>query len=138
MNPFLIGFPALAFFGLLAYVAQEIALKRLEPIQIGTLSLALRKRRITYVVSMAGALVIFLGFRFSLPAYTDTFFLLFLSAAAMLTAGSEWLAWSTVQSLSPPPPFISAYRVWRFLALAAVLSILFAMAATPFMAQASE
>jgi hypothetical protein len=131
LNPFLVGVPAMLAFLAIAYVAQEVALKQLDALQIGTLSLSLRQRRIKYVVSMVCVLVAFVLFRFSLPSLMTPLFVVFLAAAAMVTIGSEWLAWRVVRALEMPASFRKWYSAWRFFTVAGVLSLLGAMALTP-------
>jgi len=132
MNPFYIGIPAFLGGTLIGYGLREFSLGRISAEQLGNLSMSMRPTRLRYLWVMLSILAAFLLVRFSLPSLTDTWFLLFLFLAAVVSVGFEVHGFRQFFLGNLPHSFVRPYMISRLFTLLGVLALIGAMAATSF------
>lgn len=110
----------------------DIALGKLSAEQLGCLDKGLRRYWIWYVISTVALLLVFLTVRYSVPRLTTGWFEATLSLLAIATVGFELVGWQTPALTGLTGSFKVPYIASRILSIVGILSLLGAMAATPF------
>lgn len=133
MNPFLIAIPVFAVTLIAANFLRERSFKYLDVPQAGSLVLNFRPNRLRSLAVVIATLAVFLALRFSVPAYTKLWFLLFLSTLWAGYITLYWVGWRKLKVSGFPTEFLRVYGTSMLVGMTGITTLFVAMAATQFM-----